>query len=67
MDEVVRMNVTKRRKVSDELLVFGVKGKLLEIVEKNLDHRSAVELKRRLNRRRTEKERGEIEYFVVED
>ena len=61
------MKVTKRRKMSNELLVFGVKGELLEVIERNLDYRSATELKRRLMNSRTKKEREEITYWVEED
>ena len=49
------------------MLSFGVKGELLEIVEKKVDHRGAVALKKRLNRLRTEKERTEIVYWVEKD
>jgi len=61
------MKVTKRHKISKELRVFGVKGELLEVAAENLDHQMAEDLKRKLNRRRTEKERDEIEYWVEED
>lgn len=61
------MKVTKRHKISKEMHVFGLKGELLEDVAENLDHQMAVDLKRKLNRRRTEKERDEIEYLVEED
>ena len=61
------MKVTKRRKISNALLMFGVKGELFEIIERNSDARSATELKNRLMSRRTKKEREEITYWVEED
>jgi hypothetical protein len=61
------MKVTKRRKISNDLLDFGFKGELLEVVERNLDYQSATELKRRLNNRRTKREREEIIYWVEEE
>ena len=61
------MKVTKRRRIRNELLVFGIKGELLEVIERNLDHQMALDLKRKLNSRRTEKEKDEIEYWVEED
>jgi hypothetical protein len=39
----------------------------LEVIERNLDHQMALDLKRKLNSRRTEKEKDEIEYWVEED
>jgi len=47
--------------------MFGVKGELFEIIERNSDARSATELKNRLMSRRTKKEREEIIYWVEED
>jgi len=61
------LKVTKRRRIRNELLVFGIKGELLEVIERNLDHQMALDLKRKLNSRRTEKEKDEIEYWVEED
>jgi len=59
--------VTKRRKISKDLVAFGFKGELLEVVEEILDLRSDVKLERRLNRLRTAKEREEEVYWVEEE
>ena len=66
-EENCGMKLTKRRKISNDLLAFGFKGELLEVVERNLDYQSATELKRRLNNRRTKREREEIIYWVEEE
>ena len=61
------MKVTKRRKISNGLLEMGLKGELIEVVERNLDYQSASELRIRLNNRRTERERKRIVYDVEEE
>lgn len=61
------MKVTKRRKISDELLKIGLKGELIEVVERGLNHQRAIDLKRKLNDGRTKKEAGEIAYWVEEE
>ena len=67
MYDNVYSSITKRRRISKELASFGVKGELLKIVEKNLDHRNAVKIKNRMNKGRTEKERMKSIYCVKED
>lgn len=57
----------KRRKISNDMLAFGFKGELLEVVVENLDFQSAVKLERRLNSLRTAKEREEEVYWVEEE
>lgn len=61
------MKVTKRRKINDELLKIGFKGELIEVVERDLNHQRAIELKRKLNNSKTKKEAGEIAYWVEEE
>ena len=61
------MKVTKRRKISTELLEIGLKGELLEVVERDLTYQRAIDLKRKLNDGRTKSEAGEIAYWVEEE
>ena len=49
------------------MLLFGIKGELLEVIEGNLDSGNAEKLKERLNACRTKKERDEIVYWVERD
>lgn len=66
-EEVCGMKVTKRRKISTELLEIGLKGELLDVVGRGLTYQRAVELKRKLNEGRTKKEAGEVVYWVEEE
>ena len=46
---------------------MGLKGELIEVIERNLDYQRANELMIRLNNRRTERERKRIVYEVEEE
>ena len=61
------MKVTKRRKISTDLLEIGLKGELLDVVGRNLTYQRAMELKRGLNNRRTKREVGKIVYWVEDE
>ena len=66
-EEDCGMKVTKRRKINNELLEIGLKGELIEVVERDLNHQRAIDLKRKLNNGRTKKEIREIAYRVEEE
>ena len=61
------MKVTKRRKISNEMLALGFKGQLLEIVARDLDYPNASKLKKRLDNGKTNRERKEITYLIEEN
>jgi hypothetical protein len=61
------MKVTKRRKISPNLLDLGLKGELLDVIGRDLTYHGAMKLKRDLNNDRTKREVGEIVYWVEEE
>jgi hypothetical protein len=66
-EEACGMKVTKRRKISSDLLDLGLKGELLDVVGRDLTYQRAMELKRGFNTGRTKREAGEIVYWVEEE
>ena len=66
-EEACGMKVTKRRKISTDLFDLGLKGELLDVVDRDLTYQRAMELKRGLNTDRTKREAGEIVYWVEEE
>jgi len=56
------MKVTKRRKISPNLLDLGLKGELLDVIGRALTYYGAMKLKRDLNNDRTKREAEEIVY-----
>lgn len=58
------MKVTKRRKISSELHVLGLKGRLLATVSQHLDYQRAIVLKQQLSGTLNPTDQALIEYWI---